>query len=209
MGPCSPWAEPAAGCDVAGTGSIGAMDDDRRRWDERYVDQLPPPPLPPLGLSEVADGVPAGGAALDIACGLGSTAVWAAGNGFEVLALDVSPVAIAKARELAARLGVEDRARFRVHDLDAGLPPDAAGPFELIVCQRYRRPQLYPAIAERLVPGGVAVVTVLSAVGAKGRPGRFAAAEGELVRSFGHLEVLYAVEGAGEATVVARRPGAR
>lgn len=182
------------------------MDDDRARWDERYADQLAGPPTAPVGLAEVAGELPGGGRALDVACGLGATAVWAAGRGFEVLGLDVSPVAIAGATALAERWGVTDRTTFRTHDLDRGLPAEAAGPFDLITCQRFRAPALYRPLADRLAEGGVLVVTVLSAVGAKGRPGRFAAPEGELVRAFEHLDIRWAREGGGEATVVAVRP---
>jgi SAM-dependent methyltransferase len=184
------------------------VDDDRRTWDNRYADQLAPPPGPPLGLVGLLGVVPAGGSALDVACGLGSTTVWAARSGFDALGLDVSPVAVQRAEELAERLGVGDRARFEVHDLDGGLPEATAdGPYGLIICQRFRQPDLYPELPVRLAPGGVLVVTVLSVVGAKGRPGPHHAPEGELARAFPDLEVLRATEGAGEATVVARHPG--
>lgn len=181
------------------------MDDDRRTWDDRYADQLAPPPLPPAGLGEVADHLPPGGRALDLACGLGSTSVWAAQRGFTTLGIDISPVAIERANELAQRIDVGDRVRFEVHDLDLGLPPAAEGPYDLIVCQRYRDPALYPLMRQRLAPGGVLAVTTLSVVGLRGRPGPHHAPEGELVAAFGTLELLYAIEGGGEATVVARR----
>lgn len=180
--------------------------DDRRRWDERYADRLAGPALAPVGLGERPELVPAGGRALDVACGLGATAVWAARQGFEVVGVDVSGVAVDKARELAERLDVADRARFVVHDLEAGLPPVADGPFQLVVCQRYRQRDLYPALASRLAPGGVLAVTVLSAVGHRGRPGPFHAPEGELLAAFARLELVHHAEGAGEATLVARRP---
>ncbi len=40
----------------------------------------------------------------------------------DVWALDISPVAISQARDLARRSGVGDRCRFDVFDLDDGLP---------------------------------------------------------------------------------------
>ena len=161
--------------------------------------------MPPVGLGPVLDRLPPGGSALDVACGLGSTAVWAARQGFDTLGVDVSPVASQRAGELAEQHGVGGMARFEVHDLDAGLPPAANGPHDLVICQRFRNPDLYPQMVRQLADGGLVVVTVLSVVGHQGRPGRFHAPEGELLEAFASLEVLYAIEGAGEATVVARR----
>jgi SAM-dependent methyltransferase len=92
--------------------------------------------------------------------------------------------------------------RFLVADLDAGLP--VRGPYELVVCQRFRDPALYPALVEALAPGGLLVITVLSSVDEE--PGRFRAEPGELLAAFGALEVLAHEEGNGEATLLARRP---
>ena len=56
--------------------------------------------------------------ALEIACGRGETAVWLAKRGMDVHGVDVSPVAIDLAGELALRSGVADRCKFEVWDLD-------------------------------------------------------------------------------------------
>jgi len=55
--------------------------------------------------AEAADLAP--GTALDLACGEGRNAVWLAGRGWRVTGVDFSDVAIANARELAARRGVD------------------------------------------------------------------------------------------------------
>jgi hypothetical protein len=94
--------------------------------------------------------------------------------------------------------------RLAAHDLDAGLPDDCAGPYDVVVCQRYRDPRLYPRLVERLAAGGLLVVTVLSEVGDE--PGRWRAAPGELRAAFGGLAVLAEREGNGEAGLLARRP---
>ena len=49
---------------------------------------------------------PAGGAALDLACGAGRHAVWLAEQGFRVTAVDSSPVALAKTQSLARERNV-------------------------------------------------------------------------------------------------------
>lgn len=141
-----------------------------------------------------------------MACGTGGTAIWAAVAGLSVVALDLSPVAVDATRRLARHHDVEPLVDARVHDLRHGLPP-GIGTFDLVVCQRYRDPALWPALVGHLRPGGVLVVTVLSEVGAAS-PGRFRAPAGELrsaVRSLG-VTIVHSAEGGGEATIVAVRP---
>lgn len=187
---------------------MASMDDDRRRWDERYADRPPAAPAPPEAFDERPDLlalVPTSGRALDVACGPGPTVLWAARRGLEVVALDVSPVAIALLTEAAAALGIADRLDARVADLDDGLPAGASG-FALVVCQRFRGRDLYPVLLEAAAPGGLVVVTVLSTVGAAD-PGPFHAPPGELAAAFDRpdAEVLHLTEADGVSSVVVRR----
>jgi SAM-dependent methyltransferase len=179
-------------------------EEDRRRWDDRYT-RLGPATLdevaPPRPLAPHAGEVPDTGRALDVACGRGTAAVWLARRGLEVWGLDVSPVAIDQARDLARRADVADRSRFDVADLDDGLPDGP--PVDLVVCHLFRDARLDRALIDRLVPGGLVAVTVLSEVGAGA--GRFRAPPGELRRVFADLAVIDAAEGGGEAWLLARR----
>lgn len=144
---------------------------------------------------------PTSGQALDLACGQGLAAVWLACRGMTVWGVDVSPVAIDQARDLARASGVDDRCRFEVVDLDQGLP---AGPaVQIIVCNRFRDRRLDAAIIRRLVPGGLLAITALSEVGAA--PGPFRAAAGELSSAFGELDQIASGEGGGAAWLLARR----
>jgi 2-polyprenyl-3-methyl-5-hydroxy-6-metoxy-1,4-benzoquinol methylase len=158
-----------------------------------------------LRLPLVGIALPTAGRALDVACGRGAVAVQLAVRGLEVDAVDVSPVALAAGRASAARAGVG--VRWIRHDLDRGLP--GTGPYDVVVCRRFRDPRLYPALAAALAPGGLLVVAVLSVVG--GAPGRFRAAPGELRTAFAAagLDVLRHREADGEALLVARRPLSR
>jgi 2-polyprenyl-3-methyl-5-hydroxy-6-metoxy-1,4-benzoquinol methylase len=183
-------------CEVAVPGVSNA---DRERWDARHA-VASSAVGPPDALRGRTDLLPAGGRALDVACGRGAVAVWLAAHGFAVDAVDVSPVGLAAGQELAAAEGVA--VRWRLHDLDAGLP--AGGPYDVVVCQRFRDPARYPELAARLAPGGLLVVTVLSEVDAG--PGPFRAPAGELRAAFDGLEELHHVERAGEASLVARAP---
>lgn len=147
------------------------------------------------------------GRALDLACGLGAQTLWAAGRGLEVDALDVSPEAVERLTAAAERAGCTDRVHARAVDLDDGVPDDVVGPYDLVVCQRFRAPHLVRELPRLLAPGGVAVLSQLSTVGLDGRGGRFHAPPGELVELVERagLDVVNQAEGEGLATVVARR----
>ena len=181
-------------------------EEDRERWDARYDEAEPATdarPGPPSNFATVADHFPTNGSALDIACGPGEGSVWLALRGMQVHGIDVSPVAIERARERAAQLGVADRCQFDVVDLDEGLP--AGDPVDLVLCHLFRGEGLAPQMMERLAPGGLLAVAVLSEVGAE--PGAFRAPPGELYELFGELEVLAEEEGDGRAWILARRAG--
>ena len=178
------------------------MDDDRRRWDDRYSAAVPVEPSPPKGLDPAW--LAATGTALDVACGLGGQAVWLARRGLSVDALDISPRAVDAARRLAEAHGVADGLDARTVDLDHGLPDHLRAAYDVVVCQRFRDPRLYGQLIERVAPGGLLVMTVLSAVGAP-VVGPFHAPAGELRSAFGSYRLLVDEEASGEATVVIRR----
>ncbi|HVL84772.1 MAG TPA: class I SAM-dependent methyltransferase [Pseudonocardia sp.] len=180
-------------------------EDDAPRWDGRHAAAPHAGPNPPDAVANRSDLLPATGSALEVAAGRGAVAVWLALRGLRVDAVDVSATGLAAISELAREHGVVGRIRTYRHDLDAGLPGECAGPYDVVVCQRFRDPRLYPELARVLAPGGILVLTVLSEVG--GRPGPFRAAAGELAEAFGWLDVLAHREDGGEAHLLARRPG--
>lgn len=175
---------------------------DRTRWDVAYTERVAasPPALPQV-FSDYNDLFPDAGTALEIACGTGSAAVWLALRGLDVHGVDVSAVAIDRARALAEQAGVTARCRFGTVDLDAGLPPGE--PADLVLCHRFRDPRLDAKILDRLVPGGLLAICVLSEVGAT--PGRFRAVPGELRTAFAALDAIAAGEGDGQAWLLARK----
>lgn len=178
---------------------------DADRWDARYAGRRTGEPMPPKGYDLVDHAVH--GRALDVACGLGEQSIWAAKNGFEVVALDASPVAIERLREAAEQHRVGDRIDARTVDLDDGLPNDV-GNFELVICQRFRNRDAYPQLASVTAIGGTLLVTVLSQVGRNDvEIGPFHAPPGELLEAFRDLDVdiVAHIERYGEATLVAHR----
>jgi len=110
-----------------------------------------------------------------------------------------------QARDLAERCGVTHRCQFGVVDLDDGLP--AGEQANTIVCHRFRAPHRYPAIVERLAPGGLLAIAVLSEV--DGGPSPYRASPGELSVAFADLDLIAEGEGDGVAWLMARRAADR
>ncbi len=103
-------------------------------------------------VAEVADIAP--GRALDVGCGEGADAIWLARRGWMVTAIDISDVAVSRAREAAERAGVVVEWVCG----DALQTPFPAHSFDLVSMQ-------YPAVPK--AAGEAAVRTLLDTV----RPG--------------------------------------
>ncbi|MEV1290600.1 methyltransferase domain-containing protein [Pseudonocardia sp. NPDC049635] len=179
---------------------------DREDWDRRHGAAGVGTAQPPDALRGRLDLVPGSGRALDVACGRGAVAVWLAGRGLDVVAVDVSPAGLAAGARLATAVAPPGRIRWVEADLDDGFPTED-GVYDVVVCQRFRAPALYPVLAAAVAPGGLLAITVRSEVGDSG--GRFRAAPGELVAAFGGpdgFDVLAHHEADGEAHLLARRP---
>jgi len=178
--------------------------EDRIHWDARYAAVGPTPegaPSPPPVFAPHEAVFPTAGQAIELACGRGRTSVWLAARGLSVWGMDVSPVALDLARDLAARHGVAARCRFEVVDLDDGLPDGP--PVDLVVCHLFRDRRLDGVVTGRLSPGGLLAIAVLSEVDVG--PGPFRAAPGELREAFGGLDVVAEAERDGQAWLLARR----
>lgn len=104
-------------------------------------------------VAEVAPLAP--GCALDVGCGEGADAVWLAQQGWTVTAIDVSDVAVGRAREAAKRAGVEV-AWISGDALATALP---GGSFDLVSLQ-------YPALPK--AAGEAAVRALVRTVRAGG-----------------------------------------
>jgi SAM-dependent methyltransferase len=182
---------------------------DARHWDRRWADREPPRvdrTALPAPFDAFADRFPRAGRAVELACGTGAAAVWLARRGMTVHGYDVSPVAVQQARALADAAGCADRCHVEVADLDDGLPP--GDPADVLLCNGFRDPALYPAMAARVTPGGLLAVGVLSVVGANpAASDRFRAPVGELAAAFAGLTVLERGESRGRAWLLARAPG--
>ena len=138
---------------------------ERRRtaayWDERYAqvgDGHGGTPNPTLVAT--AHALPAG-TALDLGCGRGEDSLWLGGQGWRVLGVDASGVAVAQASEAAREAGVAGRARFEQHDLAGSFP---AGEFDLVTTHYLHsthglpRTEVLRRATRAVAPGGTLLV---------------------------------------------------
>ena len=173
------------------------MDDRIRRWDERYArgEELHGF-APSTPLAQAVDGV-APGLGLDLACGAGRHALFLAGRGWRVQALDGSRAGLDRLAGEARKRSVASAIESRLADLEAAdftLPEDS---FDL-VCDFYflHRP-LFDQIRRAVKPGGrfAAAIHVRTSPDERGR---FLLEAGELralVESWG-WKILHHREGA-------------
>lgn len=107
----------------------------------------------------VGDLIP--GRALDLGCGEGGDAVWLAEHGWNVVAVDVSETAIARAAREADARGVRDRTHFEQRDLSDSFPD---GNYDLVSAQflhstvRLDRPAILRRAASAVAAGGLLVI---------------------------------------------------
>ena len=130
----------------------------REEWDRKYAESEHREHLwgaePNRVLVAEAAGFPPG-RALDLACGEGRNAIWLAGLGWRVTAVDFSEVAIAKARTKAAEHAVD--VDFLCADLLEYEPEEGA--YDLVVVlflhiQAEQRRLVLSRAAAALAPGG-------------------------------------------------------
>ncbi len=131
----------------------------RHMWDDRYRERGAVwGNEPNRFLVEVASDLEPG-TALDLGCGQGRNALWLAGLGFTVTGLDLSPVAIAQANEIAQESGLD--ATFEAVNLVEWDPDGEV--WDLVLLAYIHLPEdmrrAVHAAAERAVaPGGRVVV---------------------------------------------------
>ena len=135
-----------------------------RWWDGFYQDRDKPIPFfanrPDENLAGyLARGLIRPGRVLELGCGPGRNAVFLAGQGFEVDAVDLSPAAVDWARERAAEAGVD--VRFHCGDAFALTDTELTGPYDLVYdsgCFHHLPPHRrisYLQLLDRvLAPGG-------------------------------------------------------
>jgi len=130
-------------------------------WNESYASgQLPwdTGQPEPLLVEFITSGAVTPGSTLEIGAGTGTNAVWMAERSFDVLGIDVAPLAVERAQ--AKMEGRTLRCRFAVSDFLVAPPP--GGPFQVVFdrgCfhvfdEPREREQFAAQVAAVLIPGG-------------------------------------------------------
>ena len=136
---------------------------DEASWNKRYQSSArvwsgnPNPQL----VAEVADLAP--GRALDVGCGEGADAIWLARQGWEVVAADISGVALERAAQHARDLDPVAFARIEWRHTDLLVDPPEADSFDLVSAQFMQLPprpraRLFSALVQSVKTGGTLLV---------------------------------------------------
>jgi SAM-dependent methyltransferase len=132
-------------------------------WEERYgAEDRVWSGRPNALLVREAEGLPPG-SALDLGCGEGGDAIWLAGRGWQVTAVDVSATAMRRGADHAREAGIAGRIRWERHDLSRSFPD---GSFDLVSAQFLHSPvaaegereEILRRAAAAVAPGGVLLV---------------------------------------------------
>lgn len=131
--------------------------DDRQRWERRH--QSPSDLTQRDAVLALEPAAQAGALALDLACGQGRHSVALANRGYLVVAMDVSPSALAHARRRMRTIaGDNPTGGLAPVCADADHWPFAKDSFALIVQVDFLDRALFPAIGASLQPGGLLLI---------------------------------------------------
>ncbi len=176
---------------------------DRERWDRKWRAGEHPYSKEPHDLLLAHRDLLAGPCAtghdhaLELACGAGGDAVFLAGLGWRVTAVDVSPAALEMAQAVAKPKGVT----LRTVCADLLSYEIAPASYDLITCLSYLDRLLFPRIVGGLRPGGLVIYETYTRdnpkLGGEGPTNpEYLLGPNELLRAFGGpCRVLYYREG--------------
>ena len=126
---------------------------DATRWDARYLDNSRPwlPREPRKLLLDYAHLLPETGLALDAACGVGANGHFLAQRGLQVIALDISLVAL----RMAVQWGRERACQLDAAVYDLSTPWLPSERFDVILNFHFLERECIPVFQQALKPGGV------------------------------------------------------
>lgn len=162
--------------------------DEQKKWDERYSTGDYRPRTESSPLVELAIHYMTPGRALVLACGTGRNALRLADAGFDVEAIDVSPVAIDMAANEAQSRGIE--VAWRAADMnEVSL---ATGRYDLITMVRYTNRSIWRDLITALRPDGWVLLEqhLMTRQEVAGPGDDFRLAPGELLDAFSAMRII-------------------
>ncbi len=128
---------------------------DRLKWNARYraPKRLEPRESCPLYERAASLGYP-DGPVLELACGLSAQALALAASGRDVLAVDISDVALDRLRAEAAERGLASRLTCVEADLNAWRPPNDRK-YALVICVMYWEEAVFDCAWTAVAEGGL------------------------------------------------------
>jgi tellurite methyltransferase len=188
---------------------------ERESWNERYArgthGSMQPDPFFLQAYKRYVEACfPHGGAALDVAGGVGRHAVWLAQRGWRVSLIDISEAAIEHARQNASAA----RVTINLVAKDMSCAHLERATYDLVLVFFYLERKILPGLALTLRPGGLLVYKTYTVEAPRGRVGgpshpMYLLKHNELLRAFAGLEILHYEEppvGKAVAEMVARKP---
>ncbi len=162
--------------------------EDREKWDERYASGEYRPSADPAPVIVRAGECVESGRALVLACGTGRNALYLASLGFEVVAIDISPVAIEMADAEASRSGLT--VDWRVGDLDDLNPGERT--YDLVTMVRFVNRAIWPRLTPALKSDGWLAMEqhLRTRVPVAGPSQEYRVGVGELLAAFTDVRVI-------------------
>ena len=125
---------------------------DKEKWNSKYnCNDFITGKEPSNWLESNANLLNGKGRALDIAAGEGRNSVFAASLGYEVICMDISDIALAKAKTLAKEKNVD--ITILSADLDNSSLPE--NEYDLVICFNFLERKLFPEIKKTLKSNGI------------------------------------------------------
>jgi len=168
---------------------------DRQRWDGKYsAKNFNAPESHPSEILQTYHDCAGGTNAWDLACGAGRNTRYLLQMGYQVTALDISPVALERCRCIADNAG--DRLQLLELDVDTWMPPDAKA--DLVCVTRFFQPRLIELVHTLLKPGGIFIYESFNERYAQRRPDmspRFLLPLGYLRNISDGMEIIHLADG--------------
>jgi tellurite methyltransferase len=184
------------------------VENDRNKWDQRYLGERHEVPEPEAFLTAHADLLTAG-SALDLACGLGGNALFLASCGFSVDAVDISSVALSRLQAAARGRGLD--VACVVADLDYFPLPVAH--YDLVIVFQFFSVPLISAIKATIKSGGLLIYSTFNIRHTSLKPAfnpKYLIQPEALLTCFSDFRVLLHEPSAGElqniSRIIARSP---